>query len=144
MKGMITPQPAAGRTTPAPGRAQILVVEDDEDSREMLRLQLKGAGYSVTTAEDAVEAAHYVVEHLPDLIVADFRMPYMTGIEFIGALRGDPTIPDVPVIFITAVENSGEVAGRTFGYPLLTKPLIADELLAAVAAQLRLRRPPSR
>lgn len=115
----------------------ILVVDDDPSTRELIALHLTGAGYSVATAEDAVEAGHRIDERLPDLIVADYRMPYMSGQELIAAVRADGTIPDLPVIFITAVENRAELAGRTFGFPLLTKPLYADELLAAVASELR-------
>ncbi|HET7198220.1 MAG TPA: response regulator [Burkholderiales bacterium] len=138
MKGLIGPS-----EMPHPsgdGAAHILVVEDDEDMRELLRLHLEGAGYRVIAAEDAVVAGHCMMERTPDLIIVDHRMPYMTGIEFVGALRGDATIPDIPVIFLTAIENAPELVGRTYGFPLLTKPLLADELLAAVAAQLDSRK----
>jgi CheY-like chemotaxis protein len=135
VKGLNAPQQAA---QPRPGRsaAHILVIDDDRNSREMMRLQLGAAGYRVSTAEDAVEAGHYVAEHAPDLLVVDVRMPYMGGVEFVAALRGDPTIPDIPAIFVTHVDNSAHVVGRTFGFPLLTKPLVADELLSAAAALL--------
>ena len=143
MKGLNAPEQARQRhPRPASASAHILVVEDDEDSRELMRLQLKGAGYRVTTAEDAVEAGHCVLERLPDLIVADFNMPYMSGPDFIAALRADGTIPDLPVIFVTDLENSARLEGHTFGFPMLTKPLLADELLAAVAVQLKARRFP--
>jgi DNA-binding response OmpR family regulator len=118
-------------------RAHILVVDDDPMSRKLLGMNLRDAGYSVTTAEDAVAAGHAVLEQLPDLVIADFKMPYMSGVDFVAALRADSSIPDLPVIFITSVENRPQIAGKTFGFPLLTKPLQADELLATVAAQLR-------
>lgn len=120
--------------------AQILVVEDDDDMRELLRLHLEGAGYRVIAAEDAVVAGRCLLEHVPDLIIVDHRMPYMTGVEFVGALRADATIPDLPVIFLTALENAPELVGKTYGFPLLTKPLLADELLSTVAAQLEARK----
>ena len=138
MKGLTGPQKKdldERRHAPRP-RAHILVVDDDPMSRKLLSLNLTDAGYEVTTAEDAVAAGHCVVEQLPDLVIADFRMPYMSGVEFVAALRADASIPDLPVIFITSQENRPQIAGKTFGFPLLTKPLQADELLFTVAAQL--------
>ncbi|HUK04762.1 MAG TPA: response regulator [Burkholderiales bacterium] len=119
--------------------AHILVVDDDPMARKLLGMNLRDAGYSVTCTEDAIAAGHSVVERLPDLVIADFKMPYMDGVDFVAALRADASIPDLPVIFITSVENRPQIAGRTFGFPLLTKPLQAEELLAVVAAQLRAR-----
>jgi DNA-binding response OmpR family regulator len=141
MKGLTGPQRRRAEfhqpeTAPI---AHILVVDDDPMSRKLLGINLRDAGYSVTCAEDAVTAGHCVLERLPDLVIADFRMPYMNGDEFIAALRADSSIPDLPVIFITSQENRPQIAGRTFGFPLLTKPLQAEELLAIVAAQLRAR-----
>ena len=143
MKGLTAPQQKAldeRRHAPGP-RAHILVVDDDPMSLKLLGLNLRDAGYSVTCAEDAVAAGHRVMEQMPDLVIADFKMPYMSGVDFIAALRADASIPDLPVIFITSMENRPQIAGRTFGFPLLTKPLQADELLATVAAQLGDRAP---
>jgi len=61
----------------------------------------------------------------------------MSGVDFIAALRADATIPDIPVLFMTSRENSPDLTGKTFGFPLLTKPLVADDLLATVAEELR-------
>ena len=115
----------------------VLVVDDADDIRQLLRLHLSDAGYRVATAEDAVEAGHCVTRELPNLIIADFKMPYMNGVDFIAALRADATIPDLPVVFMTDVDASSEIAGKTFGFPLVTKPVLADTLLATVADQLR-------
>ena len=137
MKGLMTDQmlkPPRVHGLPA----RVLVVDDDEDMRELIRIHLRDAGYDVVLAEDAVEAGHKIAERVPDLIIADYKMPYMNGREFIAALRADATIPDLPVIFITAMENVAEFAGQTFGFPLLAKPFRADELLGHVKAGLRL------
>lgn len=112
------------------------MVDDDETMRELLCLHLRGAGYRVAVAEDAIAAGHRVMGRVPDLIISDFKMPYMDGNDFIAALRADATIPHVPVIFITGAEHSAELSGKTFGFPLLIKPLMAGELLAAVRSQL--------
>ena len=127
---------ASALTSPA----LILVVDDEAIMRELLNLHLTGAGYRVVAAEDAIAAGHRVMQQVPDLIVCDFKMPYMNGNDFVGALRADATIPHVPVIFITREEHSAELSGRTFGFPLLTKPLVADDLLAVVANQLGAQR----
>ena len=68
--------------------ALILVVDDEAIMRELLGLHLRGAGYRVVAAEDAIAAGHRVLGQVPDLIVCDFKMPYMNGNDFIGALRG--------------------------------------------------------
>ena len=141
MKGLTAPQMKADdKHQHVPARqAHILVVDDDPMSCKLIDLNLRGAGYSVTCAEDAVAAGHSVVERLPDLVIADFKMPYMNGVDFVAALRADSSIPDLPVIFITSIANRPEIAGKTFGFPLLVKPLAADELLSTVASQLGAR-----
>ena len=137
MKGLIKPRPL---TKPAPKAApagpRILAVDDDPDLLRLLRRQLENAGYRVATAEDAVAAAHAIEQCVPDLILADFKMPYMDGIDFVAALRSDAALRRIPVIFMTAMHNASELVGRTFGYPLLPKPLSVDELLAAIESQL--------
>jgi CheY-like chemotaxis protein len=113
--------------------ASILVVDDDESIRELLRLHLSSAGYEVRVAEDAIEAGHMVLASPPDLIVMDVLMPYMDGFEFVAALKADNTLPYIPVIFVTQVED-GEYRGRELGaVGYLTKPVRADQLLALVA-----------
>jgi CheY-like chemotaxis protein len=119
--------------------ADILVVDDEEDMRALISRLLRAAGYEVRTAEDAVEAGHKVLERTPDLIITDISMPYMRGTEFVAALRGDGSLPKIPVIYLTALEEGPKLAYETLGYPLLPKPLDAEELLAAVARQLQLR-----
>lgn len=145
MKGIITPKPLApAEPAAAPARAHILVVDSDPEVRKLLRMNLEAGGYEVSMAEDAVVAGHRVVARLPDLIIVGSSMPFMSGPEFIAALRADATIPDLPVIFVAPAQEAPALVGSTFGFPLSTKPLVLQRLLAAVAAELRLRRPPSR
>ena len=135
MKGLTARYVPPPRMASEPPR--ILIIDDSSDTRELLSLHLRNAGYRVTIAEDAVAAGHRVAESLPDLIICDFEMPFMSGVEFISALRADATIRDIPVVFITTREHTAELTGKTFGFPLLTKPLVADDLLATVADELR-------
>jgi CheY-like chemotaxis protein len=112
--------------------ASILVVDDDESIRELLRLHLASAGYDVRVAEDAIAAGYQVLKSTPDLIITDVNMPHMDGFEFVAALKADKTLPYIPVIFLTSVEDDhrGKELGAV-GY--VTKPVRADHLLSVVA-----------
>ena len=113
--------------------ATILVVDDDESIRDLLRLHLSAAGYEVNVAEDAIAAGYLVLRSPPDLIISDISMPHMDGFEFIAALKADKTIPDIPVIFLTSVEE-GDHRGKQLGaVGYITKPVRADRLLQLVA-----------
>jgi len=109
------------------------VVDDDESIRELLRLHLTSAGYDVRVAEDAIQAGYAVLANPPDLIICDILMPYMDGFEFVAAMKADHTLPYIPVIFLTSVED-GEHRGRELGaVGYMIKPVRADRLLALVA-----------
>ena len=113
--------------------ATILVVDDDEGLRQLLRLHLTSAGYEVLLAEDAIAAGYLVLRQPPDLIISDVNMPHMDGFEFVAALKSDKTLPYIPVIFLTSLEE-GDQRGKELGaVGYLTKPIRADRLLAMVA-----------
>jgi CheY-like chemotaxis protein len=113
--------------------ATILVVDDDANSRDLLRLHLSAAGYAVHVAEDAISAGYLVLRSPPDLIITDVHMPHMDGFEFIAALKADKTLPQIPVIFLTTMEE-GDHRGKELGaVGYLTKPVRSDRLLALVA-----------
>lgn len=113
--------------------AKILVVDDDESLRELLRMHLASAGYEVSTAADAISAGYQVLKNPPDLILSDISMPHMDGFEFVAALKSDRTLPDIPVIFLTSMED-GDHRGKELGVVgYLTKPVRADRLLEMVA-----------
>jgi two-component system chemotaxis response regulator CheY len=113
--------------------ASILVIDDDESIRQLLQLHLSAAGYDVQVAADAIAAGYMVLRGRPDLIITDVNMPHMDGFEFIAALKADKTIPDIPVIFLTSVEE-GDHRGKQLGaVGYITKPVRADRLLQLVA-----------
>lgn len=113
--------------------AKILVVDDDESLRELLRMHLASAGYDVSTASDAINAGYQVLKNPPDLILSDINMPHMDGFEFVAALKSDKTLPYIPVIFLTSMED-GDHRGKDLGaVGYLTKPVRADRLLELVA-----------
>jgi DNA-binding response OmpR family regulator len=113
--------------------AHILVVDDDESIRELLRLHLGSAGYEVDTAEDAIVAGYKVLRRPPDLIIADVNMPHMSGFEFVAALKADKSVPYIPVIFLTSMDD-GDHRGKELGaVGYILKPVRSDRLLALVA-----------
>ena len=113
--------------------ATILVVDDDESIRDLLRIHLSAAGYEVHVAEDAIAAGYLVLRSPPDLIISDVHMPHMDGFEFIAALKADSTLPKIPVIFLTS-HDEGDERGKQLGaVGYVTKPVRADRLLALVA-----------
>ena len=113
--------------------ATILVVDDDESMRDLLRLHLTAAGYEVQLAEDAIVAGYMVLRGPPDLIISDVNMPHLDGFEFIAALKADKNVPNIPVIFLTSVEE-GDQRGKALGaVGYVTKPVRADKLLSLVA-----------
>jgi CheY-like chemotaxis protein len=120
----------------APMRYKILVVEDDAAMRELLGMHLLAAGYAVEVAEDAIAAGYAVLKAPPDLIVCDIGLPHMDGLEFVAALRADPTIDLIPVVFLTASEESFEAARRLGTTEYLLKPARVDVLLGLVQKYL--------
>jgi CheY-like chemotaxis protein len=118
------------------GKARILVVDDAKFSRELLRLHLSNAGYEVETAEDAIDAGRRVLRDPPHLIITDVNMPYMSGTEFIAALRADDEVPDIPVIFLSANESKDGEERQLRAAAWLRKPVSAERLLEVVALQV--------
>ena len=119
---------------------RILVVEDEESMRELLRLHLSSAGYTVEVAEDAIAAGYSLLKAAPDLLICDVAMPHMDGFELVAALRADAGVSnDLPVIFLTS-ESEGEGRARDLRGEFLEKPIRLEELLAAVSRHLPLPR----
>jgi len=117
--------------------AKILVVEDDESMRELLRLHLEHAGYEVTVTEDGIAAGYAVLQSPPDAIVCDVDMPNMDGFQLIEALRADPSLPRMPVVFLTSVEEGAARATQLGASDYIIKPVLVDRLLQAVQKALR-------
>ncbi len=113
-------------------RPSIVVIDDDQSMRELVRLHLSNAGYEVRIAEDAVEGGRMVLERSPDLIVCDVDMPYMSGYDFVAALRTDASKCDIPVVFLTVKEDVADQAKKLGAVAYLMKPVMADRLLEVV------------
>src|SRR5512139_403757 len=85
-----------------PMPARILVVEDESAIREMLALALDQAGFECVSAADTREAQAAILAALPDLILLDWMLPGMSGIDYAHKLRGDKLTRDIPIVMLTA------------------------------------------
>ena len=113
------------------GAELVLVVEDKETNRKLVRDVLQFRGYEVAEAETAEEGLRMVQERRPDLILMDIHLPGMDGIEALKRLRADPATCDIPVIFVAADPNL-EKMGQAGGDDLVAKPISREGLLEAL------------
>ena len=123
--------------------AKILVVEDEPAIQALIAVNLKRAGHAVIAALDAETARQHVDEALPDLVLLDWMLPGMSGLDFARRLRADQRTRNVPIIMLTARGAEGDkVQGLTSGADdYVTKPFSPKELLARIQAVLRRQRP---
>ncbi|HRH20856.1 MAG TPA: phosphate regulon transcriptional regulator PhoB [Brevundimonas sp.] len=121
----------------------ILVIEDDDAIATLIQYNLEKEGYDVAIAGDGEEGLVQADERLPDLIVLDWMLPKVSGIEVCRRLRGRPESRNVPIILLTARgEESDRVRGLDVGADdYLTKPFSVPELNARIRAVLRRIRP---
>jgi two-component system phosphate regulon response regulator PhoB len=123
--------------------ANILVVEDEPGIQELLKFSLGQAGHRTTCALNAEQALKLVHEELPDLILLDWMLPSMSGIDLARKLKGDARTKTVPIIMLTAKgEEHDKVVGLETGADdYVTKPFSPRELMARIKAVLRRRAP---
>src|SRR4030088_2448668 len=119
--------------------ARILVVEDEEALTTLLRYNLDAEGYDVETVGRGDDADTRLKEHVPDLVVLDWMLPGLSGIELCRRLRARPETKALPIIMLTArAEESGRVRGLATGADdYIVKPFSVPELIARVRALLR-------
>ncbi|SNR88389.1 two component transcriptional regulator, winged helix family [Methylobacillus rhizosphaerae] len=123
--------------------ANILVIEDEPAIQELLALNLTQAGHNPIRALSVEQAQMLIRETLPDLILLDWMLPGMSGIEFARKLKGDELTKAIPIIMLTARgEESDKVRGLEVGADdFVTKPFSPRELNARIKAVLRRRSP---
>src|ERR1700751_1479740 len=119
---------------------QVLIVEDERPIREMIAFGLKRAGFEVREAEDCRRARAALADTRPDLVLIDWMLPDMSGLELTRALKRDRETRDLPIIMLTArAEEVDKIAGLDGGADdYVTKPFSPRELIARVNALLRL------
>ena len=124
-------------------KPHVLIVEDEAALVTMLRYNLESEGYRVSEAVDGEEAILLVIEEPPDLILLDWMLPSLSGVEVCRRIRRNESARDVPIIMLTARgEDSDRVRGLDSGADdYITKPFSPRELMARVRAVLRRSQP---
>src|SRR3990170_7956416 len=117
----------------------ILIVEDERAIREMIAFGLRRGGFEIAEAEDAVSAQVSIANRRPDLVLLDWMLPDMSGLEFARALKRDRATAEMPIIMLTArAEEQDKIIGLDSGADdYVTKPFSPRELLARINAVLR-------
>ncbi|MBF0531378.1 MAG: response regulator [Deltaproteobacteria bacterium] len=122
----------------------ILVVDDEQDLRDLVQFNLERGGYAVLTSQDGLEALKLAKEKKPDLILLDLMLPGMDGKEVCRSLKQDESIRSIPVIMLTA---KAEEIDRIIGFELgaddyITKPFNPRELVLRISAVLKRTKAP--
>lgn len=124
-----------------PSLADLLVVDDTPDNLRLLSTMLEEQGYKVRKVINGALALRTVSQAPPDLILLDIDMPQMNGYEVCQQLKSDPKIATIPVIFLSALDDTSDKvkAFSVGGVDYITKPFQVAEVLARVQNQLRIR-----
>ena len=123
---------SARRRTAQPTDAPVLVVEDDADCRVMMATLLTFAGYKVVTASNGAEGLTVARRHNPCLILLDYMMPVMDGLEFRKQQRADSSLQEIPVVLVSARHDAQKVASLLEVSAVVEKPVIHEALLETV------------
>ena len=123
-------------------RPQILIIEDEAPQREILLYNVEAAGYDAIWADNGEDGVVLAYENEPDVIILDWMMPKLSGIEACRQLRAKPSTKDIPIILLTArSEDADKVRGLEIGADdYVTKPYSLSELMARIKTQLRRHR----
>jgi DNA-binding response OmpR family regulator len=125
--------------------AKILIVDDENDLLELLRMTLSAEGYTIRTAGNGAEALAAIEQERPDLILLDIMLGDVSGINLTGKLKNSPETSDIPVILLTAKDTDTDmVVGLRIGADdYVTKPFSTQVLVARIEAVLRRTSTPS-
>ena len=129
-----------GTTSPRQRKTQrILVIEDENDIRQLLRFNLEREGFAVLEAADGLGGLHMATSELPDLVVLDLMLPGMDGCDVCRRLKAQPVTAAIPVLMLTARgEEVDRIVGLTLGADdYVVKPFSVRELVLRIRAILR-------
>ena len=117
----------------------ILVVEDEESIRTLITLNLQAAGYTVEEAKDGTQALEKIKSVKPDLVLLDWMLPGLDGLDVLRSLKSDPAFATLPVIMLTAKSEEYDIVlGLEMGATdYITKPFSNKVLIARIRAILR-------
>jgi two-component system phosphate regulon response regulator PhoB len=124
-------------------KPSILVVDDEESISTVIKYNLQKEGYRVNTISDGNEALKYAQENKPDLILLDWMLPSIPGVEICRRLREEPDTANIPIIMVSArTEEFDRITGLDRGADdYIIKPFSPAELIARIKAILRRMRP---
>lgn len=111
----------------------ILVIEDDEVARELMRMALERRGYKVIVAEDGIQGYNEAVSAIPDLIITDIKMPAADGVHLVRRVRDTPEIAETPILVTTGFGSGNAtlaLAQGATGYE--PKPINPENFMATV------------
>ena len=116
------------------GKTKILVVDDEAHILHVVSMKLRNAGYEVITAEDGEEGLESALQHKPDLIITDYQMPFMTGLELCTKLKEHEATRSTPALMLTArgFGLAPEYLDKTNIAGVLSKPFSPREILGRV------------
>ena len=117
---------------------RILIVEDTEDNRRIMRIALTGAGFEVLEVEDGMAGVAAAAEHKPDLILMDIQLPLIDGYEAARRIKAMPELTAIPIIAVTSYALSGDdIKAREAGCDgYMAKPFSPRQLVAQVRSFL--------
>jgi len=117
---------------------KILVVDDNEDGRILLKRLLKKCGYEVSTATNGAEGLEKAVEQSPDFIISDVKMPIMDGFDLCRKCQQDSRLKDIPIVLYSATEIEKEVEELAFSLgakAFIVKPAASNVLFQIIKGQ---------
>jgi len=120
---------------------KILIIEDEEDTRDIMKLVLTDSGFDVATAATGEAGLKAAKKEEPDLIVLDILLPDITGLTVLDRLKADAKQKSIPVVIVTAVEKEigikEEIAGKYPEVGFVEKPFAVDDLVARIRQKIR-------
>lgn len=118
---------------------RILIIDDDLDFANVLRMHLISAGYAAEVAEDAVDGGKALLANPPALVLCDINMPYMSGLDLMALMQSDARSASIPVVLVSGRTDAETMANavKLGAADFLSKPVTREQLLASVEACLQ-------
>ena len=118
---------------------RILIIDDDSEFADVLRMHLSAAGYAAEVAEDAIEGGKALLARPPALILCDINMPYLSGLDLMSLMQSDARSASIPVVFISGRTDADTMAEavKLGAADFLAKPITRQQLLESVEACLQ-------
>jgi DNA-binding response OmpR family regulator len=124
---------------PDKGAIRILIIDDDIEFANVLRMHLSAVGYVAEVAEDAIEGGKALLARRPALILCDINMPFLSGLDLMSLMQSDASSASIPVVVISGSSDNDTIARavKLGAADFLAKPITREQLLASVDACLQ-------